>query len=89
MRGVPSSASLLAKQRLKGAGVAATVSKAPAMADDLIYVEWRSIDEEDGDDRKIEEGPAPWVRRGTALPVVGDDALLLLDVIGDPYVLVF
>jgi hypothetical protein len=88
MRAVPSSAALVKRNRPEPAGVPAVVSRAPATTDDPVFVTWTSIDEEDGDERKIEE-QCLWSRRGVALPAVGDSALLLLDTIGDAYALVF
>lgn len=88
MRGVPSAAAIVPSKRPKPSGVPAVVRVAPANTDDTLVVSWSSIDEEDGDERTIEE-TCLWVRRGTALPVVGDAALLLIDTIGDPYALVF
>lgn len=65
-------------------GVAATVTRAPATADDQLDVEW-TIASEDGEETQSET--CRWVRRGTALPAVGDDALVLTDSQGDPWVI--
>lgn len=69
---------------LRPMGVAATVSVAPSSADDTLDV----FHTTDAGERADEQG-LRWASRGGALPAVGDDALLFLDSLGDPWAVVW
>jgi hypothetical protein len=69
-------------------GIAATVTHAPANADDLLDVQWTSPrDGQDGEE-VVRERDLRWVST-SRLPAVGDDALLFVDSQGDPWAFVW
>jgi hypothetical protein len=68
-------------------GVACVVTRAPANAADTLDVQWRSPRDGDQPEELAGERGARWTRRGSTLPAVGDEALLLVDSQGDPWVI--
>jgi hypothetical protein len=69
-------------------GIAATVSRAPSDADDTLDLHWLSPrDGEDGEE-SVGEKDLRWVST-SRLPIVGDDALLFVDSLGDPWAFVW
>lgn len=69
---------------LKPMGVAATVDGAPSGADDTLDVLYVTETGEPASEQGLR-----WATRGGALPADGDDALLFLDSLGDPWALVW
>jgi hypothetical protein len=69
---------------LKPMGVAATVDGAPSGADDTLDVLYVTETGEQASEQGLR-----WATRGGALPADGDDALLFLDSLGDPWALVW
>lgn len=80
---VHTSRSLFRRGRAEAHGVAGWVTREPATMDDEIWIGYDSL----GDEQQ--EGPIPWVARGTLLPQMGDRVLLLIDDQGDAMALVW
>lgn len=70
---------LIASNGLRPQGFAATVTRAPASADDTLDVTWITLTGEVAGEQSVR-----WAGRGV-LPAEGDDALLIMDSRGDPW----
>jgi hypothetical protein len=77
----------LTRQTRHPAGTSATVLIAPDDALAPLTVQWTSY-AHDGTESPGEEGPLRWASNGR-LPVEGDDALLFVDELGDPWAIVW
>lgn len=82
MAAMASLSELVSTGSLRPMGVAATVERAPAGADDTLDVFYLT---EVGE--RASEQALRWASRGGALPAEGDDVLLFLDSLGDPWAL--
>jgi hypothetical protein len=69
---------------LKPMGVLATVDRAPSDADDTLDVLYTTDAGSDADEKALR-----WASRGGVLPAEGDDVLLFLDSLGDPWGIVW
>lgn len=82
MAAMASLSDLVTTGSLRPMGVAATVERAPAGADDTLDVFYLT---EVGE--RASEQALRWASRGGVLPAEGDDVLLFLDSLGDPWAL--
>lgn len=81
-------AALVAGPALSPMGIAATISRAPSDPDDTLDLHWLSPrDGQDGEE-VVGERDLRWVSTAR-LPAVDDDALLLVDSLGDPWAFVW
>jgi hypothetical protein len=75
---------LVSAGSLKPMGVLATVDRAPSDADDTLDVLYTTDAGQGADEKALR-----WASRGGALPAEGDDVLLFLDSLGDPWGIVW
>jgi hypothetical protein len=75
---------LVSTGALKPMGVACTVDVAPSGADGTLDVLYTTDAGEMADEKGLR-----WASRGGVLPIEGDDALLFLDSLGDPWAIVW
>jgi hypothetical protein len=75
---------LVSAGSLKPMGVLATVDRAPSDADDTLDVLYTTDAGSDADEKALR-----WASRGGVLPAEGDDVLLFLDSLGDPWGIVW
>jgi hypothetical protein len=75
---------LVSAGSLKPMGVLATVDRAPSDADDTLDVLYTTDAGSDADEKALR-----WASRGGTLPAEGDDVLLFLDSLGDPWGIVW
>lgn len=81
-------AQLASRQSPAGSlGVRARITVAPLDADDALVVEWAAPASDDVAEEGAPETVTLWVGNGR-LPAVGDDALLIVDSVGDPWAIV-